>query len=317
MQRFVALAATVGVFSLLAFGQETLQSQSVKCAAALEMPAYPRLARIASISGSVAAHLAIGSSGKVEDVRLEGHSILAKEVDSAISRTKFPAECRSQRLDLTFEFRLEGVPSDEAKTTAVFNSPNRYIVTSNATGIICILRTETKKATRPRQNQMSSATPRFSDIPASSQYHGPIAAPLVKRKSDEQQRALIERAVKQGPNFAGHYVLAKFQMGDGPIGAVVVDAKSGSVFHLPSQVVREDFFIYDTDCLALYRRWHSSAAEEDDDASVLSFLPGSEMLIVRRCTTSGVEKTYFRWHGNQWSLLHRAAVPPPPPLPVQ
>src|ERR1017187_3539203 len=56
---------------------------------------------------------------------------------------------RSQRLDLTFEFRLEAVPSDEAKTTAVFNSPNRYIVTSNATGIICILRTETKKATRP------------------------------------------------------------------------------------------------------------------------------------------------------------------------
>ena len=213
-------------------------------------------------------------------------------------------------LDLTFEFRLEGEPSDEAKTSVVFSGPNRYVVTSNATGIICILGAEPKKATR-------SATPRFADLPASNLYHGAIAVPKIKRSSDEQQKALIQRAAKQERNFAGHYILAKFQMGDGPIGAIVVDAKSGSVFHLPSQVVSEDFFIYDTACLALYKKWRSSAEEENDDASALSFLPGSEMLIVRHCTTTGVEKTYFRWRGTHWSLLQRVLLPPPPPLPVQ
>lgn len=49
---------------------------------------------------------------------------------------------------------------------------------------------------------------------------------------------------------------------------------------------------------------------------MLSFLPGSEILIVRRCTNAGMEKTYFRWHGNRWSVLKREALPPPPPLPV-
>jgi hypothetical protein len=317
MGRFVAFVVTLVGLPFSSIGQEAPRSRSVDCAAAVERPAYPRLARIASIPGSVAAHFAIGSSGKAQDVQLEGHSILAKEVASAIGRTQFPAGCHSQGLDLTFEFRLEGEPSDEAKTNVVFSSPNRYIVTSNATGIICILRTETKKATRSRQNQANSANPRFADLPASGTYHGTIAVPIIKRRSDEQQRALIERAARQEPNFAGHYILAKFQMGDGPIGALVVDAKSGSVFHLPSQVVREDFFVYDTGCLALYEKWRSSAAEEDDDASVLSFLAGSEMLIVRHCTTTGVEKTYLRWHGNHWSVLQRVILPPPPPVPVQ
>lgn len=257
MQRFVAFGITAIFLSLSAIGQEAAQTESVNCAESIEKPAYPRPARIANISGSVVAHFAIGSSGTAEGVRLEGHPILTKEVESAILRTKFPDACQSQRIELRFEFRLEGSPSDEPRTSVVFDNPNRYVDTSDATGVICVLITETK-VSQPQRNSAVTSAPRFSDLPASSPYDGPIAVPKIKRRSDEQRKTLIERAVKQGPNFAGHYILAKFQIGDGPIGAVVVDAKSGSVFHLPSQVVKEDFFIYNTDCLALYGKWRSS-----------------------------------------------------------
>jgi hypothetical protein len=152
-------------------------------------------------------------------------------------------------------------------------------------------------------------------------YHGPIASPKFSRKDDDLYRTILQDAIRKGPNFAGHFELVKFQLGNGPVGAVIVDAKSGSVFHLPSQVVREDFFIYDTDCLALNKKWRTSAAEEDDDASALSFLPGSELLIVKRCIGSGnvvrgMEKSYFRWHGKRWIVVKRVLLPPPTPLPV-
>jgi hypothetical protein len=321
---FVASAVTLAVWPCVSLGQPPPTQGSVNCASGIEKPAYPRLARIANISGSVAAHVAVGASGKADGVRLEGHPLLAKEIDVAIRRTDFPAGCQSENLDVTFIFRLEGDPSDEAKASTVFNAPDQYIVTSNPTGIICILRADVKKVSKERRslnNPINTTAPRFSDYPASSALHGSIAAPKFNRKSDEGYQTALTEAMKTGPNFAAHYVLAKFQYGNGPVGAMVVDARSGSVFHLPPQVIQEDFFIYDTDCLALTKKWCASAAEEDDDASALSFLPSSELLIVRRCLAgtevNGVEKSYFRWHGNRWTLLKRAVLPPPPPLPVQ
>ena len=318
----VVAAVTLSVWPSVSLGQQA--QSSVNCVSLIEKPAYPRLARIANISGSVSAHVAVGASGKADGVRLEGHPLLAKEIDVAVRRTEFPAGCRSQNLDVTFIFRLEGEPSDEARTSFVFNAPDQYIVTSNSTGIICILRADVKKISnerRSRKNLMNTAAPRFSDYPVPNAFQGPIATPKVSRKSDEIYQTVLTEAMKTGPNFAARYVLARFQYGNGPLGAVVVDAKSGSVFHLPPQVLREDFFIYDTDCLALNKKWRTSAAEEDDDASPLSFLPSSELLIVRRCLAGtqmrGVEKSYFRWHGNRWTLLKRAVLPPAPPLPVQ
>ena len=174
----------------------------------------------------------------------------------------------------------------------------------------------------PSQRTYKRSVFRFSDCPVSDLFTGPVAKPTFNRKSDRQLRKVIQGGVKEGPNFAGHYVLVKFKIGEGPTGAVVVDAKSGSVFRLPSKVVREGFFVYDTECLALYNKWRSSAADEDDDGSPLSFQPGSELLIVRRCKCPGnvvivMEKSYFRWHRNRWTLLKSVTLPPAPPLPVE
>src|SRR5450759_1762648 len=142
---FVASAVTLAVWPCVSLGQTPQARSSVYCAAGIEKPAYPRLARISSISGLVTAHFTIGASGKADAVRLEGHPVLTKEIDVAIRRTEFPAGCQSENLDVTFSFRLEGEPSDEPRTSVVFNAPKEYIVTSNPTGIICILRADVKK----------------------------------------------------------------------------------------------------------------------------------------------------------------------------
>jgi hypothetical protein len=53
-------------------------------------------------------------------------------------------------------FRLEGEPSDEAHTTVTFNGADEFIVTSNITGIICVLRSEPAKATPEKVRKSSS-----------------------------------------------------------------------------------------------------------------------------------------------------------------
>lgn len=114
----------------------------------------------------------------------------------------------------------------------------------------------------------------------------------------------------------------QFQTGGGPVGAVLFDVESGAISRLPSEVSRERFFINDTDCLHLYRRWQNAVTNEQDDSAPLSFTDDSELLIVRRCVVAmtsviAVDKSYYRWHARKWRLLKRVLLPPPPPIPVE
>jgi hypothetical protein len=103
----------------------------------------------------------------------------------------------------------------------------------------------------------SSGLPEFSQFPAILPATGAIAIPKLRGKSNQIYRDAIEAGMKRGPNFAAHYALVSFRIGNGPLGAAVVDTDSGSVFHLPRQIAREDLFIYDTDCLEPFKRWRT------------------------------------------------------------
>jgi hypothetical protein len=150
----------------------------------------------------------------------------------------------------------------------------------------------------------------FEDHPASEPFRGSPVLPKPGSISDPGLQRTVAETVQHGPNFAGRYSLVKFQIGDGPIGAMVVDVRSSAVFRLPQQVVREDYFIRDTGCLDRF-----TAVNLPGEASPLSSRLDSELLIVRRGMPTGIERSYFRWHRNQWTLLQRVTTPPPPPLP--
>jgi hypothetical protein len=161
----------------------------------------------------------------------------------------------------------------------------------------------------------------FYSHPAGEPYRGPVAQPKLGER-DASLRPVFEDGPRAGPNFAARYAIVRFQTGKGPVGAGVLDAKTGLVFHLPTEVARDGYFIDDTDCLAERRKWRRLYGEKDEDSDVLSFAVDSELLIVRRCLGSGrlpqgVEKTYFQWHAQRWRLLTRIVLPPPPPEPIQ
>ena len=113
------------------------------CTAVLEHIDYPRLARIASVSGTVIARFPVGESGTAGPLETQGHPFLIHEVARHINNTNFPVHCREKRLDITVDFRLDGEAADKAHTTVAFPSPGHIEITSNPTGIICAMNVQT------------------------------------------------------------------------------------------------------------------------------------------------------------------------------
>ena len=101
---------------------------AIDCVSAVQKPAYPRLARISNISGTVIVRLRVGVTGIAEAVQLEGHPILSKEVQTAVNGTVFSEACKLRDLDITYQFRFEGEASDAPKTSVVFNPPKEYVI---------------------------------------------------------------------------------------------------------------------------------------------------------------------------------------------
>ena len=125
-------------------------------------------------------------------------------------------------------------------------------------------------------------------------YTGPIGRPKFKSASDEQYLRTVLSDIHDAPNFSGQFRIVRFQVGSGPVGAVLLDSKTGSIYRLPHEIVHDDFFITHTSCLAALRglSW-ARASDEDDGSSPLSFKSNSELLVVRQCRVDGtaVERT--------------------------
>jgi hypothetical protein len=160
--------------------------------------------------------------------------------------------------------------------------------------------------------------PRFSAFAVREMYSGPSAVPKFKNARERDYLGPVLGHIAAAPNFAGRFRVVQFRMGGGPIGAVVVDSKTGAVIHLPLDVVRDDFFIHDTDCLSGYHGTQlGDRRDEEEYSAPLSFRTRSELLIVRQCrydgtAVTGVKWSYYRWHHGKWDLLTRTLAAPPP-----
>ncbi len=75
--------------------------------------------------------------------------------------------------------------------------------------------------------------PKFADFKVTSSFRGTPRKPILRTPTEHGYRTTIRLAAKAGPNFAGHYVIARWGCGSGCHGFVVVDIATGRIFDTP------------------------------------------------------------------------------------
>lgn len=70
--------------------------------------------------------------------------------------------------------------------------------------------------------------PGFADYPAAI-YSGKVAKPILDTAEKREFRTRINEAAKGSPDFAGHFIFAKWGCGGSCVSGAVIDAKSGTV----------------------------------------------------------------------------------------
>lgn len=187
----------------------------------------------------------------------------------------------------------------------------RIIVFAAAAFLVSLAGTTTGQ---PAPATRTMLFPHFSDFQVPKLYTGPIANPKFNRVSDEQIIGHLLGSTADGPNFSGQFRIIQFKIGNGPLGAIVVDSKTGSIYRLPPEIVLDGFFIHRTDCLPALRGLQWAKLNDEDDASApLSFKATSELLVVRQCRIDQTTVVrYYRWHGRKWHFLQSGILPPLP-----
>jgi hypothetical protein len=135
----------------------------------------------------------------------------------------------------------------------------------------------------------ATGRPRFEDYPVTEVFHGRPAAPFLATKEVRQFRTELRRQAASGPNFAGHFTLARWGCGAGCVAVAVIDAISGEVWFAPFEF--ED-------------AWQNGQVVCDHSSD---FEITSELLVVQGELVDGdgrAGKRYFRWHNHKFSLIH-------------
>jgi hypothetical protein len=149
----IGFSTAAVILAAVASGQG---AEGSNCAESVQRPIYPRLARIARMTGEAKASFVTGREGKPAGIDVTGGALFVNVVRSAIERTTLDPSCANREVNIRYRFQLQGEPSDEAHTTVTFHAPDEFVVTSNITGIICVLTSEPGKSRPPRVSKSSS-----------------------------------------------------------------------------------------------------------------------------------------------------------------
>lgn len=93
------------------------------------IPTYEIIARQANAQGAVTVRVVIGRSGEIQGLHAEaGNELLLQSVRNAVKKWKFEkCEHCARELTITFEFRLEGEPTDAYAPCVVSGSFPNYV----------------------------------------------------------------------------------------------------------------------------------------------------------------------------------------------
>src|SRR5436190_788515 len=83
---------------------------------------------------------------------------------------------------------------------------------------------------------LAAGPPQFTDYPVGNIFRGTPAAPVLSNRMARMFRTQLRNSVQYGPNFAGHYTVARWGCGAGCVTVAVLDAASGQVWFAPFSI---------------------------------------------------------------------------------
>jgi hypothetical protein len=149
--------------------------------------------------------------------------------------------------------------------------------------------------------------PAFEDYPVAARYRGKPAAPQFNGSqppdSDARSRETIEIQAEDGPNFAGHFTIARWGCDTGCFQIVVIDTPTGKVFRdMPFRTLDIGY----------------NHENEEHKYGGLSYRAASSLLVAEGCfdgesrTSKGegqdCARRYYKWDGARFTLLKSVPV---------
>jgi len=131
-------------------------------------------------------------------------------------------------------------------------------------------------------------TPDFADFPAGDRFDGKPAALKIVTPQARKYRTMLRDSVKDGVNFAGHYIVGQWGCGGGCVQFAIIDAKTGDVYFPP-------FYVSVV-----------AGPEEkmDEIPEPLQFKQDSKLLIVTGARNErGGGVYYYKWDNNRLTLV--------------
>ena len=137
-------------------------------------------------------------------------------------------------------------------------------------------------------NQKGGNAPGFADFPAGDRFSGKPAALKILTPQARKYRTMLRDSVKDGVNFAGHYIVGQWGCGGGCVQFAIIDAKTGDVYFPP-------FYVSVV-----------AGPEEkmDEIPEPLQFKPDSKLLIVTGARNEkGGGVYYYKWDNKHLTLV--------------
>jgi len=137
-------------------------------------------------------------------------------------------------------------------------------------------------------------TPDFAEFPAGDRFDGKPAALKIVTPQARKYRTMLRDSVKDGVNFAGHYIVGQWGCGGGCVQFAIIDAKTGDVFF-------PGFYVSVVD---------GPEEKMDEIPEPLQFKPDSKLLIVTGARNEkGGGVYYYKWDNKQLSLISSTPLP--------
>jgi hypothetical protein len=126
--------------------------------------------------------------------------------------------------------------------------------------------------------------PRFKDFRVDRRFSGAPAAPKLSQPRARLYRSTIREQVSAGPNFAGHYTLARWSCGPNCVSFAIVETRTGRLYLHPTL------------------KYAHVVADQDED--VLQFRLDSQLLVVVGARNGqGSGRYYYKWDGERLRLI--------------